>query len=209
MQTSIRTVDVILFDLGNILVEIDFARVFAAWAAASGRSPQEIAARWSMDASYTAYERGELDENAWFASLRSSLGINLSGAEFLDGWNAVFCGPMPGAKDLLQNLMGKLPLYVFSNTNYVHERYFLAQYADLLHPIETVFTSCRLGRRKPDPEAFLQVVRECGHRAESMVFFDDLAENAAGACIAGLQGHAVSNVAEMRTILRDRYALAV
>jgi hypothetical protein len=49
--------------------------------------------------------------------LRQSLGIGLTDAQFLEGWNAIFTGEMPGIAPLLAGAAKRMPLYAFSNTN--------------------------------------------------------------------------------------------
>ena len=113
-------VDALLVDFGNVVVAIDFGRVFAAWSEDSGVPADRIAARFSFDAAYRAQERGEIDATAYFASLRKTLGIDLPDAAFLRGWNEVFREPVPGMAPLLETLAARCPLYLFSNTNAAH-----------------------------------------------------------------------------------------
>ena len=72
-----ETFDALLFDLGGVVFEIDFGRVFAAWAARAGADRAAIAGRFAHDAFYARHERGEIDAAAYFASLRTSLGIDI------------------------------------------------------------------------------------------------------------------------------------
>jgi len=78
----------LLFDLGGVLIDIDFGRAFEAWAGAARVPAAAVAARFSFDDSYQAYERGEIDDRAYFSALRESLGISISDHDLLSGWNA-------------------------------------------------------------------------------------------------------------------------
>jgi putative hydrolase of the HAD superfamily len=181
----------LLFDLGGVLIDIDFRRAFAAWAQAAGGPAAALAERFVFDATYHAYERGEIGEAEYFASLRPMLGISIADEAFLAGWNAIFVGARPGVEAMLARLAGRFPLYVFSNTSRAHKRYFLARYAALLAPVREVFCSCDIGLRKPTAEAYSDVCRRVGAPAESIAFFDDLAENVRGARSAGLRAYQV------------------
>ncbi|MEI9885127.1 MAG: hypothetical protein WDN08_01290 [Rhizomicrobium sp.] len=55
-------------------------------------------------------ERNEIDATAYFASLRRSLGIDLTDAQFLDGWNALFVRPIPEFGEELARFAGRLPV---------------------------------------------------------------------------------------------------
>ena len=193
--------DAAVLDLGNVLVEIDFRRAFAAWAEAAGVPAEALAQRFSFDEAYCAHERGEIDEAKYFSMLRTNLGIDISDDSFLAGWNAIFGGPLPGAERVLRELAARMPLYVFSNTNPAHVAHFAPRYRALLSPVTKVVTSCGIGRRKPEPEAFRRMAAITGLPPVRLAFFDDLAENVAGARAAGLQAHRVSRPEEILAAL--------
>src|SRR3990172_1596824 len=91
----------LLFDLGGVIVEIDFNRVFAIWSEHSGMPAAVIRSRFVFDAAYRAHERGEISAAAYFGSVRESLGIRISDAQFFAGWDAIFVGEVPGIAALL------------------------------------------------------------------------------------------------------------
>ena len=65
------------------------------------------------------FQRGEIDDAAYFASLRTSLGIDIPDAAFLEGWNAIWGPEIPGMAALLRRLKTRTRLYAFSNSNAV------------------------------------------------------------------------------------------
>jgi len=199
-------VEAVVFDLGGVLVDVAFGRAFAAWAAAAGVPADAVAARFSVDDACRAHERGELDDRAYFAHLRRTLGIALADEAMLAGWNAIIGEPMPGIEPLLRELSARRPLYVFSNTNPAHIAHFTPRLASLLRHFRGTFTSCELGRRKPEPEAFARLASRIGLPASALAFFDDVEENVAGARRAGLQAHRVASAAEIRAISEDLLA---
>jgi len=182
-----QDIDALLFDLGGVVVDVDFARVTQRWAELSGSDADALRRRFSLDDAYMRHERGAIDASAYFAALRETLGIDISDAEFLDGWNAIFGGVIPGIEPLLARAASRLPLYLFSNTNPTHEDYWVREYARTLAPFRRVFVSSSIGLRKPDRAAFDHVASEIGAAPGRILFFDDSAENVAGARTAGLQ----------------------
>jgi glucose-1-phosphatase len=193
-------VDAIIFDLGGVLVDIDLRRAFGAWAAAAGVAADTIAARFAVDEACCAHERGEIDDHAYFAHLRSALGIGISDEEMLAGWNTIIGEPIPGIEAVLRSLAERLPLYVFSNTNPAHVAHFTPRLRHLLAYFRDTFTSCDIGLRKPEAQAFARLASRIGAPASRLAFFDDVAENVAGARRAGLQAYRVSSPAEIRAI---------
>jgi HAD superfamily hydrolase (TIGR01509 family) len=178
--------DALLFDLGRVVLDTDFARTLACWAGHAGCEPTQLVRRFSPDDAYKRHERGEMSDAEFFASLRGSLGIDVSDAQFLEGWNAIFAGAMPEIEPLLARAARRLPLYAFSNTNRAHAAHFSQSYADVLGHFRKMFLSSAIGLRKPEPEAYDHVVREIGGPAQRIVFFDDLKENIEGARARGL-----------------------
>jgi putative hydrolase of the HAD superfamily len=178
--------DALLFDLGRVVLEIDFARTLKCWAGHAGCEPARLIERFSHDEAYKRHERGEISDAEFFASLRGSLGIDVTDTQFLEGWNAIFAGPMPEIEPLLARAAEHLPLYGFSNTNRAHVTHFSRAFADVLGHFRKIFLSSTIGLRKPDAEAYDHVVKEIGVPASRIVFFDDSADNIEGARARGL-----------------------
>jgi putative hydrolase of the HAD superfamily len=179
--------DALLFDLGRVVLDVDFSKVVACWAGHAGCEPAQLAGRFSWrDKFYQQHERGEISDGEFFAALRNLLGVELSDAQFLEGWNAIFAGEMPGIAPLLARAAERVPLYAFSNTNSAHVEYFSVIHADVLGHFREIFLSSSIGLRKPDAAAYDHVVKAIGVPAHRIVFFDDLAENIEGARARGL-----------------------
>jgi FMN phosphatase YigB (HAD superfamily) len=186
--------DALLFDLGRVVLDIDFSKAIACWARHAGCAPSDIATRFVRGEAYQRHEVGNISDADYFDSLRTSLGIRLSDAQFLEGWNAIFAGEMPGIAPLLARAANRLPLYAFSNTNRPHVEHFSVIYADLLGHFREIYLSSTIGLRKPDQAAYDHVVGAIGVPASRIVFFDDLAANIEGARASGLMAvHVISS----------------
>jgi FMN phosphatase YigB (HAD superfamily) len=178
--------DALLFDLGRVVLDIDFNKTLSCWAAHAGCEPAHLLARFTRDDAYLRHERGEIDDATYFAALRASLGVELSDAQFLEGWNAIFSGEMPGIAAHLARAKKRVPLYAFSNTNGAHADHFSVAHAEILGHFREIFLSSNIKLRKPDAAAYDHVVKAIGVPASRIVFFDDLAENIEGARARGL-----------------------
>jgi len=198
-----HSVDALLFDLGGVIVDIDFRRVFEAWSACSGVPAETLGSRFSMGACYERHERGEIPVAEYFESLRSSLGIQLTDEEFERGWNAVFVREVPGIARLLRGVQARFPLYVFSNSNAAHHDYWARKYASTLSIFRKVFVSSELGRRKPEPEAYAAVAQAMGMPLPRILFFDDLEDNVEAAKKVGMQAVHVKSFIDIEKTLED------
>ncbi len=195
------SVDVLLFDLGRVVLDINFDSVMATWAEHAGCTPADLASRFVVNDSFKHHETGRIDDAAFFADLRRSLGISLSDAQFLEGWNAIFAGEMPGIAPLLAGAAQRLPLYAFSNTNPAHVAHFSQAYAGVLGHFREVFLSSSIGLRKPDAEAYDHVIKAIGVPASRILFFDDSDANIEGARARGLRAVHVTSVDDVARAL--------
>ena len=178
--------DALLFDLGRVVIDIDFGKVLACWAGHAGCKPADLSTPFSHSETFRRHETGRASDAEFFEALRGTLGIGLSDEQLLEGWNTIFAGEMPGVNALLARAAKRLPLYALSNTNRPHVAHFTKPYADVLGHFREIFLSCAIGLRKPDAAAYDHVIKAIGVPAERIVFFDDLAENIDGARRRGL-----------------------
>ena len=115
--------DSLLFDLGRVVIDIDFNRAFSRWAGHARCDQKLIRERFRYDdTAYKRHERGEIDSEEFFDNLRASLAIDISDAQLLDGWNSILVGEMPGVSELLAKATGSFSLYAFTNSNREHEQ---------------------------------------------------------------------------------------
>ena len=196
-----NSADALLFDLGRVVLDIDFNKVVASWAGHAGCKPADLVSRFSPDEAWRRHERGEISDAAFFESLRASLGIGITDIQFLEGWNAIFTGEMPGIAAMLARAGARLPLYAFSNTNSAHVAHFSKAYAEVLGHFREIYLSSAIGLRKPEPAAYDHVVKAIGVPASRIVFFDDSAENIAGARARGLNAVHVRSPDDVATAL--------
>jgi putative hydrolase of the HAD superfamily len=189
--------DALLFDLGRVVLDIDFGKAIACWANHAGCAPSDIVGRFERGEAYRHHEVGKISDAAYFDSLRALLGIGLSDDQFLEGWNAILAGEMPGIAPLLARAASRIPLYAFSNTNRPHVAHFSKAYADLLGYFREIYLSSTIGLRKPDAAAYDHVVKAIGVPASRILFFDDLAENVEGARARGLNAVQVKSSADV------------
>lgn len=123
-MSTTRNPQVLLFDLGAVLIDISFDAVFEAWGGSAGKPAATLKASYEMDAAYEAHERGELPAASYWQSLRDNLELDLTDEQFRAGWNSIFKGEITEVTGLLGKL--RLPLHVFSNTNHTHQECFEA-----------------------------------------------------------------------------------
>ena len=193
----------VILDLGNVVLGIDFRRVFNYWAEASGAEVQRFHDRWEMCEAYSAHETGELDFPGYAEVLADRFDVALSVEDWHQGWNSLWLKPFNEVVELLPALKERYQLYAFSNTNPTHEAYFREHFADALDPFHEVYTSSGLGYRKPHAKSFSQLCRHIGVAPEQAIFVDDSLENITGAKAAGLHAHHRQGGVEVAELLAE------
>jgi len=192
----------LLFDLGGVVMALDWERAFARWAADSGETAAVLRSRYRFDTPYERHERGEIDEHEFYASLRASLGIDLSDEAWAAGWGEIFTDEITPTVRLIEVVKDRVPVYAFSNSNDAHHRVWSRKFARALTNFRKVFVSSTLGARKPERAAFDAIARDIGVQPGEILFFDDTLENVDGARAAGLQAVHVKGPQDVRDALR-------
>ena len=196
-------VKALLFDLGGVVFAFDFAHALAHWAPMSSLPAEDLRLAFSHDEDYQRHERGELSSAQYFETLRRKLRLEASDAAIEAGWNAIFREEIADTLDAIEAARRYLPCYAFSNTNKSHHAAWRAAYPRIELAFDRVFASSDIGLRKPESAAFELVSREIGLPPQALLFFDDLAENVAGARACGLQAVQVHSPADVRGALRQ------
>ena len=193
----------LLFDLGGVLIDIDFNRAFRAWQPISCLSPGEMADAFKFDAQYERHERGEITASEYFEHLRSTLSLNGDHNRIAEGWNSIYIGEISETVALVQSARKNLPCNAFTNTNATHQAAWLAQFPMITGSFDRIFASHEIGRRKPEKQAFEHIGQALCVPLGSIMFFDDSLENINGAKLAGLQAVHVRSPADVRKTLND------
>lgn len=177
----------LLFDLGGVLVDIDFGRALESWAPYSSLPLAQLKQRFQIDAQYERHERGEIAADEYFDHLASTLQLTAIHSEIEAGWNSIFVGEITPTRTLVEAARQSLPCFAFTNTNAAHMAHWRKQFPNVASGFDHVFASHEMGLRKPERAAFDHICRATGFDAQSIVFFDDLPENVRGASEAGFQ----------------------
>jgi glucose-1-phosphatase len=194
----------LLFDLGGVVLDVDFDRAIAAWAPHSQLPPERLRELFHFDDPYQRHEIGRLEAGSYFAHLREQLALECGEEHVRSGFNAIFVREIEETVQLLDAVRAHVPCYAISNTNAIHIAEIERSFPRLLPRFERVFTSHEIGHRKPHPQAFQHVLEEIGVPAAEVLLFDDLQPNVEGAMALGMQAVLVRGPEDVRAALRER-----
>ncbi len=189
----------IVFDLGGVIFELAGIQTICEWSR-EGLAPEQLLQRWLDSPAVRSFESGRIRYPEFRGRLKEELGLAVSDEEYDRTFTGWIRGMYPGAAELLRDLRQHYTVACFSNTNEVHWETLVNDY-DLPDYFEKQFASFRMGRVKPDREAFLQVLDELGCPPETVLFLDDSPANISAAEECALQACCVKGAAEARTVV--------
>ena len=178
-----------IFDLGNVIVDIDFKRVLGVWSKLSSVPLATLSERFTMGEVFQQHERGEISDEDFARQLSDEMGISLSFEQFAEGWQAVFVALRPEVITIMQTLRAEgHRVVVLSNTNRLHCNYWPQHYPEVAAAADHLYLSQDLGMRKPEARIYQHVLSAENIPAEQAVFFDDVEANIVAARIEGITG---------------------
>jgi putative hydrolase of the HAD superfamily len=179
--------DVILFDVGGVLLTNGWDRVERAAAVAHfGLDAEALETRHA--AVMEAWERGEIDLNEYLSAAVFYEPRAFSRSEFFSFMLAQSQRLPHGALHILAELAASNPCMIGALNNEAREtNEFRFGHFGLRRYFKVAFSSCYVGLRKPEPAMYLRALDILGCKAERILFIDDRQENVAGGLAAGMK----------------------
>jgi putative hydrolase of the HAD superfamily len=187
-----KSINALLFDLGNVLLPIDLSLTYQAFSQLSSSfSSEEIQSKINNEGLWLGYEAGLLTDEEFRDLLRDKLDLDCSNDEFDQAFSALLLDFPPNVYSFLQELTSNFELYLLSNTSVIHSRIFLNNQLgpkgeNLFGLFKKAHFSYEMGLVKPNPLIYHQVLKENNLKAEEVVFFDDNAANIESASTLGI-----------------------
>jgi glucose-1-phosphatase len=200
MENAPETIEVVLFDLGGVLVElsgVESMRVLTGI-----ESDEELWRRWLTCRWVRDFERGGCSADDFAAGVISDWELTITPESFLEAFGAWPTGLFPGAEELVRKTREKVPVGYLSNTNSMHWDEHFSQWP-LCAEFDHRFLSFELGWLKPDRELFDGVAGLLAIPPSRVLFLDDNQINVDGAREAGFSAERVQGVAEAEQALKD------
>jgi putative hydrolase of the HAD superfamily len=176
----------LLFDLGNVIVPVDFSRCHQALAAVCPHPPQEVPRLVGGSGLARKYEKGQIATEEFVTETCRLLDMDVSFEQFWDLWGRIFLPEPLIPENVFETLRQRHRLLLLSNTNAMHfgiakERY------PLLRHFDGYVLSYEVGSLKPAPEIYREAIARAGCRPEECFFTDDLLANVEAARQEGME----------------------
>jgi glucose-1-phosphatase len=185
-------IDVLLFDLGGVLVEFSGVRDLAVLL--QGRlSESKIREQWSRYPPSEQFGLGKLSREDFGNRFVKDWNLDLPPEDFLREFQSWSKRLFPGAVELLTLLRRRFRLAALSNSNELHwDRN--TNDLGVTGLFEVAISSHQVGLCKPDPKMYLTALARLGVSPDSVMFFDDVLANVAAASALGIRAFQVDGV---------------
>ncbi len=202
MSISRRSGIIPLFDLGNVIIKVDF-QPFVRWLAERSESGDLAKAEAFLRSSlFYDFEFGNICRAEFAQRLAALYRAEFTQEEVEWHFCDIFPGPVEHMEELLLELAAEGPLYALSNTNEVHLEWLWKHHPNLVRPFTKIFASHEMRQRKPYPGIYRDVATELAVEPHCLLFFDDLPPNVDGAQRAGLDAHLFAEAGQVRALLK-------
>ena len=184
----------IVFDLGGVLINLDFERAFKAFKKAGFVDIESQLQSFSREGIFDQFELGEISEDEFRSAIKERANVMLTDQEIDDMWNLILMDIPREKLELILNLRGKYMVYLLSNTNKTHWDY-ICQNAFNYHGFrvedyfEETFLSFEMHLAKPDKAIFEKMLNDANLIAEETLFIDDSEANCRAAEELGIHVH--------------------
>lgn len=189
---SMTPVKNLIFDLGNVLYDIDFDRMYAKFDQLGIPNFQNHFTLNKSDELFFDLEKGLVNATSFCEKFNEHYQLQLSHDQIIAAWNALLIGFRPKSIDWIKAHQAQFPTFLYSNTNQIHYDFFIPQFeqqmgGDFESLFKKPYYSHQMGMRKPDPASFQFILDQEGLIASETLFIDDNEPNVLAAASVGLQ----------------------
>lgn len=139
-----------------------------------------------------AFEKNEIELETFFDEVRRVLDTPLTDTQILEAWNTLVVAAPKEHAVLLEKLSKRYNLFLLSNSDVINAQFFRKYVVDAMgydlfsSVFKTVYFSCELKLRKPEPAVFQTILVKEKLRASETLLIDDCKKHTEGAIFAGL-----------------------
>ena len=184
----------IVFDLGGVLVDLDFKAAINGLQKAGFAKVKEQLQSFDREGIFQKFELGEMTAEEFRTAIRENSTVTLTDEEIDALWNAMLLEIPREKLELILDLRGKYMVYLLSNTNSIHWDYvcknaFNYRGFRVNDYFEETFLSYEMHLAKPDKSIYEKVLQDANLLAEETLFIDDSEANCKAAEEVGIHAH--------------------
>ena len=193
MKPDLTNIKNIIFDLGKVLLNLDFNASILAFQKLGLKNDVLDNKQAYSDPVFYELEVGKVTPAEFCNRVRKVLNNpNATDSQIEDAWYSMILDIPASRVKVVQELSKNYNVYLFSNTNQIHierlHRAFKVEHGiDFPSLFVKDFYSHEIHERKPDLSSYKKVIELSGINPEESIFIDDLEKNIIGARQSGLK----------------------
>ena len=195
MKIDILGIDAIIFDLGGVILNLDYHLTIRAFEKLGMKDSSELFSQKAQSGFFDDFETGKIGAQAFRKEVRKVLHSSVTDSEIDKAWNAMLLDFPQSRFEFLKSISSKKRSFLLSNTNETHMAWFKKYVNELFgenvffNLFEEAYLSNEMGMRKPNVEIFEHVISQNQLDPKTTLFIDDSEQHLRGAKLAGLQTH--------------------
>ena len=198
----------IIFDLGAVLLNISYQKTIEEFDKLGIKNSSTFYSKKLQTNIFNLLETGEISESDFIKEIQKHC-TESTNTQILYAWNAMLLDLPLHRVELLKQLKKDFNLYLLSNTNSIHITEFenkigSKQYKQFYQLFDKVYYSHKIGKRKPNAEAFLLIIEENNLITEEVLFIDDSPQHIEGAKKLGIKTYHLLDDEDVITLFPDK-----
>ncbi len=196
-----KDVKVILFDLGRVLMHIDFD----SFPNALGLFTKEQRSLYEIPVQKInhLYECGKMTTEEFLDALHPVFESRFTREQILNAYDSIIVDDNQEIIPFVQRVQEKYRIAILSNTSPSHWEKIL-RVSSVVKLFSNSFTSFQLGAMKPSRIVYEKVCESMNVEPHEVIFIDDLKENIDGAITAGMKGIVFTNVEQVKFLMKNK-----
>ena len=192
-------IDTILFDLGGVILNIDYQLPIKAFQKLGIDDFDTRFSQLRQNHLFDDYETGRISSELFLDQLKKIVKPGISDKQIIDAWNSILLDLPEERLFILEKAAENHRIFLLSNTNDIHitefNHYLLKEHnLPSLEPFfESLYLSYEIGLRKPDPKIFEYVLQDAGLDPATTLFIDDSIQHIQAAHELGIVTHHLVN----------------
>jgi putative hydrolase of the HAD superfamily len=188
-------IDAIIFDLGGVILNIDYQLPIKAFQKLGINDFASHFSQASQSGLLDDYETGTISSEDFIQELRRYVKPETTDKQIIDDWTSILLDLPEERLFILEKAAENHRIFLLSNTNDIHIQEFNSYLLDehnlpSLEPFfEQLYLSYEVGLRKPDKRIFEYVLQDAGLEPSSTLFIDDSIQHIQAASELGIVTH--------------------
>ena len=184
-------INTIIFDLGNVIVNVNDNKLFKDLAAVSDKNVFYIKNYYEGSSARKTFERGKIKPKQFYERIARDLNLKVNFSEFKKLWCGIFTLNEDVAR-LIKDLKRNFKLVLLSNVDALRFEHIKNSYK-IVNIFDEYVLSYKIGHSKPNPIIFINALIKSMTMPYNCIYFDDISQFIYVARLMGIKAFQYKN----------------